>query len=69
MSHPRRASPLQRALLYVLAGRKCVLCGAPLTGSFHADHVQPFAQGGDTRLYNLRALCPTCNLTRKYSRP
>jgi superfamily II DNA or RNA helicase len=60
----RRFNTKQRAALYLAAGGCCELCGAPLQTGFHADHVQPFAKGGETDVTNGQALCPACNLTK-----
>jgi 5-methylcytosine-specific restriction endonuclease McrA len=46
------------------AGFACPRCGAELKTSFHADHVQAFARGGKTNLYDMQALCPACNLKK-----
>ncbi|WP_428994648.1 HNH endonuclease [Klebsiella pneumoniae] len=42
----------------------CQLCKAPLTGSFHADHIKPYASGGWTVTKNGQALCGPCNLKK-----
>lgn len=42
---------------------KCVYCEIKLS-KIHFDHIMPIALGGENELYNLQALCPTCN-TRK----
>lgn len=54
----------QRRYLSILSGGRCNLCGIPLPRSFHADHVHPWAHGGETTLHNGQALCPSCNLQK-----
>ncbi len=46
------------------AGFHCPKCGEPLTRAFHADHVKAHVNGGKTNLYEMQALCPTCNLKK-----
>lgn len=45
-------------------GFKCPRCGESLDVSFHADHVKAFVNGGRTNLYEMQALCPSCNLKK-----
>ena len=45
-------------------GFVCAKCSQQLTASFHADHVTAFIKGGKTNLYEMQALCPTCNLKK-----
>lgn len=60
----RRFSRKQRRYLSILAGGHCALCGKPLNGTLHADHIRAFAAGGATDLANGQALCPPCNLKK-----
>lgn len=53
-----------RRYLSIISGGLCSLCGKPLNGQLHADHIKPFAAGGATVLANGQALCPTCNLKK-----
>jgi hypothetical protein len=64
----RRFSRRERAALLIFAEGRCTHCGAELPLSFHADHLEPWAQGGRTDVVNGQALCETCNL-RKGDRP
>lgn len=57
----RRFNDTERLLLKLDAGNRCAHCGGLLGSSFHADHVKPFARGGETKLDNGQALCPRCN--------
>jgi len=51
----------ERVALYLAADGKCTRCGAELEPGWHADHVDPYRNGGTTRLSNGQALCPDCN--------
>lgn len=61
MSRRRRFSKTERFVLYLAADGKCTNCGAPLTESFHADHLRPYSKDGETDVINGQALCPKCN--------
>jgi len=54
-------SKSQKVDLYLAAGGKCMICGVTLPTSWHADHVKPWAKGGETDVLNGAALCPKCN--------
>jgi 5-methylcytosine-specific restriction endonuclease McrA len=45
---------------------RCVICGrSPATNlnvNLHVDHLKAWANGGETKLENLRSLCSDCNL-------
>jgi 5-methylcytosine-specific restriction endonuclease McrA len=76
----RRRSALQRAVALVwpipaeaLDGRmavlndRCWMCGAVLAdidATPHFDHVKPLSRGGAHTASNLRASCPTCNISK-----
>lgn len=55
-----------RAML-IARGRYCAnsWCGAPIR---HVDHIERYAQGGDTTAENGRGLCARCNLGREHPR-
>lgn len=58
----RRAfNDTERVALYMLAEGHCTSCGAALSPSWHADHVQPWSKGGATAIENGQALCARCN--------
>jgi hypothetical protein len=60
----RRLSQQERILLFWRAGGICESCGTELDASFHADHVHPWSKGGETKLWNMAALCAPCNLRK-----
>lgn len=42
---------------------KCALCGEK-SDKWHRDHIIPRKLGGCSELFNLQALCPTCNMSK-----
>jgi superfamily II DNA or RNA helicase len=60
----RNFSEKQRDALWIAAGGRCQNCGAILTPGWHADHVDPWSNGGPTDVLNGQALCETCNLKK-----
>lgn len=48
---------------------KCVACRTSLRDGYHADHIQPLALGGANDKYNIQALCPTCNCSKRAKDP
>lgn len=60
----RRFSRLEKAALWVAEGGACAGCGVALAGSWHGDHVEPYARGGVTDVVNGQALCRSCNLKK-----
>jgi superfamily II DNA or RNA helicase len=54
----------ERVALLTVSGGRCEICGQPLTGKFHADHIKAYARGGATDLSNAQALCMSCNLKK-----
>ena len=58
-----------RWMLWNWANGKCAICGEPISlDGFHADHVQPYSATGRTNVYEMQALCASCNL-QKGARP
>lgn len=57
----RRFNRRERRALWIIQHGYCAGCGALLQPGWHADHVVPFAHGGETDLVNAQALCPECN--------
>ena len=52
----------QRTKIYETSSGCCAICGIELSRTnFHADHIIPYAQGGQTTLENGQALCTRCN--------
>lgn len=60
----RRFDTRERIALYLAANGRCAECGAELEQGWHADHVTPYAKGGETDVVNGQALCPGCNLRK-----
>ena len=60
----RRFNSQQRVALYLASGGRCAVCGVELEPGWHADHIAPWARGGETDVVNGQALCPTCNLKK-----
>ena len=53
----------QRADIYEKSGGSCERCGLELSETnFHADHIVPYSQNGQTIVENGQALCIACNL-------
>jgi 5-methylcytosine-specific restriction endonuclease McrA len=62
---PRRGfNRAERAVLGLLAGWRCEICGRDLEQGWHADHAIAHARGGDTDVSNGQALCAACNLAK-----
>ena len=43
----------------------CGICGEPITGEIHLDHIIPESLGGETTLANLQAAHALCNLRKR----
>ena len=56
--------PGLRASLYSNAEGLCQKCGNPLPEGWHADHIIPWSVKQQTNVFEMQALCPTCNLTK-----
>ena len=54
----------KRNALYAAAEGRCQHCGKELGEVWHANHVEPWIVTGRTNVYEMEALCPSCN-TRK----
>jgi superfamily II DNA or RNA helicase len=64
MKEKRAFNLTERLALFDESGGYCCECGAELSEGWHADHIHPYAQGGETKVENGRALCPKCNLKK-----
>lgn len=52
----------QRWMLFNWSDGKCSICGCPITfDNFHADHIDPHIKTKRTNVYEMQALCPSCN--------
>jgi len=58
-----------RVALFLASRGRCAACGEPLSPGWHADHVEPVSNGGETAPANGQALCPRCNLQKGARRP
>lgn len=65
----RRFNSSERVALFLTDGGVCALCGVDLGKGWHADHVEPWARGGNTDVVNGQALCPACNLKKGAQMP
>ena len=62
MADPRYLrSPKLRAALYEAAGGHCRICGVELDADWQADHIVPYSITHRTNVYEMQALCPSCN--------
>lgn len=68
---PRNINWRLRALVLMRDGGRCQLCGAEAKdgAKLHIDHVIPWANGGETKLDNLQALCEVCNIGKSNVEP
>lgn len=48
-------------------GMVCGICGEPVEGKYHFDHIIPLARGGTHTQDNLQIAHPSCNLSKKAS--
>lgn len=54
-----------RNLLWIAADGKCKLCGCNLDpNNWHADHIVPWSKTHRTNVFDMQALCPSCNLKK-----
>lgn len=50
-----------RDLLWLAADGKCQICGCDLGDNWEADHIVPWKETQRTNLFEMQALCKTCN--------
>ena len=53
------------ARLVARDGENCYLCGQPLSGAVHVDHVVPRARGGSNDESNLALVHERCNYLKR----
>ena len=62
MNNSRFFTANQRNQLFLNSDGKCQSCKKEISlENFHADHIIPFSEGGQTELKNGQALCQECN--------
>ena len=62
MNNSRFFTVNQRNQLFLNSDGKCQSCKKEISlENFHADHIIPFSEGGQTELKNGQALCQECN--------
>jgi superfamily II DNA or RNA helicase len=64
LTERRRFNARERVALYLATDGRCIECGIELESGWHADHKDPYSQGGPTDVINGQAMCPTCNLKK-----
>ena len=68
--NPRRPSDSflrsnkKRNALYASADGLCQECGHELEDGWTADHIVPYQVSGRTNVFEMQALCPSCNLRK-----
>lgn len=67
LTRRRRFNSNERVALDLVADSRCCECGKNLERAWHADHITPYAHGGNTDVINGQALCPSCNEKKGYS--
>lgn len=60
----RRFTATERAALFLAADGRCTRCDVELEPGWHADHEDPWSNGGATDVINGQALCEPCNLKK-----
>ena len=65
----RRFAKAQKVDLWLASTGKCCICRISISSDWHADHIIPYAKGGQTVLSNGQSLCPKCNLSKGAKMP
>jgi 5-methylcytosine-specific restriction endonuclease McrA len=60
----RMVTQKERSLVYMAAKGRCQKCGVELEKGWHCDHIVPFHKTGRSNVFEMQALCPTCNLKK-----
>lgn len=61
--HPECSSIL-RAIVLERGNFSCGICGDPIDGEWHMDHIIPVSKNGPHCYYNLQPSHPTCNIVK-----
>lgn len=48
----------------LLENMNCGICGSPIDGKYHIDHIIPVSKGGEHVIENLQLTHPICNLRK-----
>jgi 5-methylcytosine-specific restriction endonuclease McrA len=66
--HPYATRPTEAQRAAAVANRgSCGICGNPITGQLHLDHVVPISAGGWHEPANVQIAHPSCN-ARKWAK-
>jgi superfamily II DNA or RNA helicase len=60
----RLTSKRDRTALWLQQDGKCAICQTELEEGWHADHIVPYRIVKETKIQNMQALCPACNLQK-----
>lgn len=55
---------IDRAIVFERDEGVCGICGEPVVGAFHVDHIIPLSKGGSHSYDNVQLAHPTCNLRK-----
>lgn len=67
ITHGVHAERISRRAVFERDCGICGICGDPIEGAFHMDHIVPLALGGAHAWYNVQAAHPACNWRKKAS--
>jgi 5-methylcytosine-specific restriction endonuclease McrA len=65
----RTLSASERSIIFQKTGGFCHICGGELDSHWTADHIKPFAKGGDNSLDNFLPACNSCNRLKWHRSP
>ena len=61
--------PISASAVLRRDGPVCYLCGKPIKGKSHLDHVIPLSRGGSHTMNNLKPTHPSCNIAKSARMP